>query len=148
MSTQTKEMSGTAVPSRRIGRSIWAIFAGFVLVVVLSLGTDAVLHALRIFPALGQRMSNDLFLLATLYRTIYAILGSYITARLAPNRPMWHAMVGGLIGLILGSVGAAATWKHTELGPHWYPLVLVATALHCAWLGGKIRELGISQQTI
>lgn len=147
MSTQS-EMISAAVPSRRIGRSIWAIVAGFLVVVILSIGTDAVLHALGIFPALGQRMSNSLFLLATLYRTIYAILGSYITARLAPDRPMGHAMLGGIIGLVLGSVGAAATWKRTELGPHWYPLVLVATALPCAWLAGKIREYETSQKNI
>jgi hypothetical protein len=86
-------------------------------------------------------MSDKLFLIATIYRTVYAILGSYITARLAPDRPMAHALIGGIIGLILGSVGAAATWSRTELGPHWYPLALVVTALPCASIGGKIREL-------
>jgi hypothetical protein len=146
MPSQATEVTSTVVPARRLGRSIWAIVAGFLVVVILSIGTDAVLHALRIFPAPGQRMSDSLFLLATIYRTIYAILGSYITARLAPNRPMGHALIGGLIGLVLGSVGAAATWKHSELGPHWYPLVLVATTLPCAWLGGKIRELEISKK--
>lgn len=146
MPSQATEVTSTAVPARRMRRSIWAIVAGFLVVVILSIGTDAALHALRIYPTLGQRMSDNLFLLATIYRTIYAILGSYITARLAPNRPMGHALFGGLIGLVLGSVGAAATWKHTELGPHWYPLVLVATALPCAWLRGKIRELEISKK--
>ena len=33
-------------------------------------------------------MSNALFVLATVYRTIYTVAGGYITARLAPNRPM------------------------------------------------------------
>ena len=34
---------------------------------------------------------------------------------------------------------AAATWnKGPEFGPHWYPLALVATALPCAWLGGRL----------
>ena len=103
------------------------------------------LRALHVFPPLGQRMSGRLFLIATIYRTVYAILGSYITARLAPDRPMAHALIGGIIGLILGSVGAAVTWNRTELGPHWYPLALVATALPCAWIGGKIRELEIKK---
>ncbi len=130
-------------PTRRWLRTVLAILAGFVVVVVLSIGTDAILHALKIYPTLGQGMSDQLFLLATAYRILYGIIGSYVTARLAPDRPMWHAMVGGVIGLILSIVGAVATWKHTEMGPHWYPLALVVTALPSAWLGGKIRETQI-----
>ena len=83
-------------------------------------------------------MSNALFLLATVYRTVYAVVGSYVTARLAPDRPMGHALVGGGIGLVLAVVGAVVTWNK-DLGPHWYPLALIATALPCAWVGGTLR---------
>jgi hypothetical protein len=84
-------------------------------------------------------MSDALFLLATAYRTVYAIAGSYVTARLAPSRPMQHALLGGAVGLVLATVGAVATWnKGPEFGPHWYPLALVATALPCAWAGGRL----------
>ncbi len=127
-----------AQPKRNIGRSIGALLAGFVVVVVLSIATDLALHRAGIFPALGRSMSNALFLLATAYRTLYSVVGSYITARLAPNRPMQHALLGGAIGLVLSVVGAVVTWNK-DLGPHWYPLALVATALPCAWVGGKIR---------
>lgn len=145
MSTQTAERPHAIAPRRRLGKSVWALVAGFIVVVVLSIGTDAVLHALRVFPPLGQRMSDKLFLIATIYRTVYAILGSYITARLSPDRPMAHALIGGIIGLIVGSVGAEVTWNRPELGPHWYPLALVVTALPCAWIGGKIRQLEIKK---
>ena len=64
-------------------KSIGAVLAGFVAVFVLSLGTDVVLHATGVFPPWDQRMSDALFLLATVYRTIYCIAGSYIAARLA-----------------------------------------------------------------
>ncbi len=128
-----------ANPARRTGRSVAALLAGFVVVVILSLGTDVVLHATGVYPKLGQAMSNPLFFLATTYRTVYAIIGSYITARVAPYKPMLHALVGGFIGLVLSIVGAAVTWNKPELGPHWYPLALVVTALPCAWIGGKIR---------
>ena len=145
MSTQTTERPDAIAPRRRLGRSIWAVVAGFIIVVILSVATDAVLHALQVFPPLGQRMSDKLFLIATIYRTVYAILGSYITARLSPDRPMAHALIGGIIGLIVGSVGAEVTWNRPELGPHWYPLALVVTALPCAWIGGKIRQLEIKK---
>lgn len=127
-------------PPRRWGRSIGAVFFGFLAVVILSLGTDVALHASGVFPALGQRMSDSLFLLATAYRTVYGVAGSYITARLAPDRPMQHALTGGLIGLALSIVGAVATWnKGPAFGPHWYPLSLIVLAMPTAWLGGRLR---------
>ena len=125
---------------RGIGRSIGALLAGFVAVVVLSLGTDLALHAAGVFPALGQKMSAALFVLATVYRTLYGVVGSYVTARLAPDRPMGHALVGGLIGVALSTLGAVVTWNK-DLGPHWYPLALIVTAMPTAWLGGKLRVM-------
>jgi len=132
-----------AQASRRISRSIGAVLAGIVVGIILSLGTDVVLRVAAIFPPRGRPpMSDSLFLLATVYRTIYGIVGSYIIARLAPDRPMGHALVGGVLGLVASVVGAVATWNHVpSLGPHWYPLALVVTAIPCAWLGGKLGEM-------
>ena len=121
-------------------KSIGAVVAGFVVVVVLSLGTDVVLHAAGVFPPWDQRMSDALFLLATVYRTVYCIAGSYIAARLAPNRPMAHALALGILGLVVSTAGAVVTWnKGPAFGPHWYPVALVVTAIPCAWLGGRLR---------
>ncbi len=122
-------------------RSAAALLWGFLVVIALTIGTDAGLHAIGIFPPLGQAMSDALFLLATAYRTVYAILGSYVTARTAPSKPMQHALAGGVIGLALSIAGAAATWNRVEMGPHWYPLALVATALPSAWVGGTLRVM-------
>jgi hypothetical protein len=131
-------------PPRRSGQSIGAVLAGIAAGVVLSLGTDSVLRAAGILPPLGQQppMSDSLFLLATAYRIVYGVAGSYIIARLAPDRPMQHALVGGAFGLVASIVGAVGTWNHEPpLGPHWYSLALAVTALPCAWLGGKLRLL-------
>ncbi len=127
---------------RRILRSIGAVLAGFLVVVVLSLGTDVALHATGVFPPWFQPMSDALFLLATAYRILYAVAGSYVTARLAPHKPMQHALAGGAFGLALSIVGAVTTWdRGPEFGPHWYPLALVATAMPSAWAGGRLRAL-------
>jgi hypothetical protein len=129
-------------PPRRIGRSIGAVLAGMLVGIVLSLGTDIVLHQIRVFPPWGASMVGfeGALLLATIYRTIYGVLSSYITARLAPARPLLHALMGGFIGLVASAVGAAATWnKGPAFGPHWYPLALVVLAVPSAWMGGKLR---------
>jgi hypothetical protein len=131
-----------AHPPRRILRSLGALLAGFLVVVVLSVGSDMALHASGVFPPWGEQMSDAHFVLATAYRTLYAVLGSYVTARLAPSRPMKHALAGGVAGLVLSIVGAVATWdRGPEFGPHWYPLGLVATALPCAWAGGCLHAM-------
>lgn len=133
-------MSESQTP-RRIGRSIGAVFAGMLAGMALSIGTDVLLHAAGIMPALGGRVSNSLLLLATAYRTVYSIAGSYLAARLGPYRPMAHAMALGVVGFIVCIVGAVVTWnKGPAFGPHWYPIALVVTALPCAWLSGFLSS--------
>jgi hypothetical protein len=134
-------MSETNSPRRTL-RSIGAVLAGMVVGIAITLGTDQLLHMAGVFPPWGQSMVgyDGALLLATAYRVVYGIVGSYIIARLAPNRPMLHALIGGVIGVIASTVGAVATWNGgPAFGPHWYPIALIVTALPCAWVGGKLR---------
>jgi hypothetical protein len=126
----------------RFLRSIVALLAGLIAVVVLSLGTDVALHAVGVFPPWNQVVSDKLLLLATAYRTVYGVIGGYLTARLAPFRPMRHALAGGVVGIVLGTVGAVTTWDQGPVfGSHWYALALIGLALPQSWLGGKLREI-------
>jgi peptidoglycan/LPS O-acetylase OafA/YrhL len=126
-------------PPRRIGRSIGAVLAGIVVGVILTLATDIVLHAIGVFPPWGQPVSDGPLLLATAYRAVFGIVGSYIAARLAPYRPMQHALAGGVVGLVVSIVGTVVTWNRgPAFGPHWYPLALIVIAMPCAWVGGKL----------
>jgi hypothetical protein len=133
-------------PPRQIGRSVGALFVGFLVGAGLALGTDEVLHVAKVYPPWGQVMSDALFGLATAYRILYSVAASYVTARLAPNRPMGHALTGGAIGFALSILGAVATWNR-GLGPHWYPIVVAAMAMPCAWIGGKLRLMQLFSQT-
>lgn len=133
-------------PGPRWGRSIAAVFTGFVTVVVLSLGVDQLLHVLKVYPPWGEPMPQPgLNLLALTYRIVITIGAAWLTARLAPHRSAasdWrHVWVFGAIGLILGTIGAI-TMIPKNFGPAWYPILLAASSLPCAWLGGKlaIRE--------
>ena len=131
-------------PPRRIGQSIGAVLIGIVAGIIFTLGTDIVLHAIHVFPPWGASMAGfeGALLLATAYRAVYGVMGSYIIARLAPDRPMLHALVGGFIGLAVSIVGAAVTWnKGPAFGPHWYPLALIVLAIPQAWAGVKLYEM-------
>ena len=133
-------MTATLAPPRRLLRSTAAVLAGFITVVILSLGTDQVLHVLEVYPPWGQPMyDTGLVLLALSYRCVYGVVGSYIAARFAPRNPMRHAMALGGIGLVLSTAAAIATIP-MNLGPSWFPIALVLTALPCAWFGGVLHR--------
>jgi hypothetical protein len=117
-------------------KGIGAILAGFITVFILSIGTDSVLESVGIFPPLGTVFNTWMLLLALIYRCAYTVAGGYITAMLAPGRPMRHAINLGIIGIIAATLGAAAGWN---LSQHWYPIALIVTALPCTWLGGKLK---------
>ncbi len=128
--------STVAAWPRRPGRSIAAIVAGFFTVVILSLATDQLLHILNVYPPWGQPMRDpSLNFLALSYRIVHTVLGNYLTARLAPHSPMRHVWILGFIGTFFGSLGVVAGLQ-MDLGPLWYPIALVLTALPCSWLGG------------
>jgi len=140
----TTHMTPPGAHPRRLWRSTGAVLAGFFAVVALSLGTDQVLHMLDVYPPWGQPMRDlDDNLLALSYRCVYAVVGSYIAAWLAPRNPMRHALILGGIGFVVSLAGAIATIP-MDLGPAWYPIALVVTALPCAWLGGALHR---SRQT-
>jgi hypothetical protein len=134
----TMPTSETTTHTRSVARSIWAVFAGFLAVFVLSLGTDEVLHRLQVYPPWNEPMWDPrLNALALSYRLVFNTAGSYITARLAPQAPMRHVWIGASIGFVLSLAGAIAGIK-LELGPAWYPLALAFSAWPCAWLAGAL----------
>lgn len=125
-----------AAGPKQILQSGLAVIAGFLTVAVLSTLTDLPLHGLGIYPPNGEPMFQpELNLLALSYRIVFTVLGGYVTARLAPSHRAIHVLVLGLVGLVMGSLGAMVSMQ-ADLGPDWYPITLVVTALPCVWLGG------------
>lgn len=117
-------------------RSVGAVAAGLIAIFAVTTALDAVMHLTGVFPPLGAPpMSDALFAFAFAYRLVIDVAGSALTARLAPRRPMRHALVLGGIGTVLSVAGAAAMWDPRHA---WYPIALAASAFPSAWLGGRL----------
>ena len=118
-------------------KSIASVIAGFLTVVVLSIATDMILEGAGIFPPATEGLFVTWMLaLALFYRTVYTVAGGYVTAKLAPQNPMKHVMILGVIGTLAGIGGIVAGWN---LSQHWYPIALAVLAYPSVCLGGKLK---------
>ncbi len=118
-------------------KSFLAVFVGVLFVIVVTTLVDMALHAVGFYPSSDQPLSDSLAVVATAYRIIISIAGAWITARLAPQDPVKHALILGVVGTVLGLVGVVATWN-LGMGPRWYPIALAVLAIPQCWAGGKL----------
>ena len=117
-------------------KSIGAVVAGLMVIGAGSTLTDSVLQKLGVFPPFaGVAFATKLLLIAFAQRAAWAVVASWVTARLAPRAPMGHALALGAIGVVLNIAGAIAMWS---AGAHWYPFALAAVSLPCAWAGAML----------
>jgi hypothetical protein len=123
-------------------RSIAAVLAGFVLVLVGHTATDYALAAVGVFPALDKPFADQrLFLIALGHRMAWQVLAGWLTAFIAPSRPMLHAMILAALGLLGAIGGAVAMWG---VGPAWYPIALAVSVVPTLWLGARLRQAQLS----
>jgi peptidoglycan/LPS O-acetylase OafA/YrhL len=122
-------------------RSIWAVLAGFLIVVILSLAGDVASKAAGLIPE-GVVPGTSAFAIFLAYRLVFTVLGGYVTARLAPANPRKHAFVLGAIGAALSLVGVFFMYAKNMPGPEWYPWALVITAIPVTLVGADLHERG------
>jgi hypothetical protein len=117
-------------------RLILSIIAGLLTSAILATATDHVMHVTGIYPPYGQiYYDTDLFLLASAYRAVFAILGAYITAAIAREKSHKAVVILGIIGMALSVTGLIAMWG---VGPMWYPISLAVLAIPYTLLGEKL----------
>jgi Co/Zn/Cd efflux system component len=124
-------------------KSIGAVAAGLFFIVMVSTVIDLILHAVHVYPPVPEPLTDGTALLASSYRLVISIVGAWLTARLAPARPLKHAVILGCIGTVLGLAGVIATWN-LNLGPRWYPISLAVLAIPQCWFGGWLYARKLS----
>jgi len=100
---------GNGAMKRNLFGSTVAVLVGFVSIAVLGFLTDSALQWAGILPVPSEVKFDDKHaLLALAYHLVYGLLGSYVTARLAPSRPMAHALALGVLGVFISTLGLIA----------------------------------------
>lgn len=122
-------------------RSIFAVIAGFIFIGALSFGADIVLKNLMpsAFSPTGRVDSPAVLFLIIGYVFVFAVAGCYLAANLAPQNPMKHALILGILGLLFNIIGTVAMWN---AAPAWYHIVSLLFVMPAAWLGGRLGESG------
>lgn len=124
-----------------MGKSIWAVVAGLLFTIIVTTLVDFLMHAIGVFGPWDQPLDDRLSAIALSYRVVITIAGGWLTAKMAPQNPMKHAVVLGAIGTLLGVVGIVATWN-LAMGPHWYPIAIAVLGLPECWLGATLAGRG------
>ena len=120
-------------------RSTGAVVAGFVGAVILAVICDLVLRAgaPHAFGSDGFVANPGFQVVVLVYSAVAATFGGWLAGRLAPSRPMRHALILGWISVVLTLLGTAAAWSHA---PIWYHAIAILIVLPAAWCGGSIAR--------
>lgn len=123
-------------------RSIVAVVAGFVLTFALNLSASYGLAAVS--PTFSARPLIDPEWLVGIcaYVGVFGIVGCYVAARLAPSRPMPHALILGALALLMSIPMTIGAWNDT---PAWFNLFNLLAVMPYAWIGGRLRERELSR---
>jgi hypothetical protein len=118
-----------------------ALLAGFATVVLLVMAMTILLARLAPNWTVGAPRRGYIFVTLS-YSYLAAAAGGYVTAWIAAAHPLEHALVLGIVVLLLS---AAATLLSPSRQPTSYQLVLVAIMPLGVVFGGllRLRVLGI-----
>lgn len=130
---------------KSIFQSIGAVIAGYLVSAILTAFTIAALGALLPESYSAENIAWVLF--NVIYGCVFAVIGGYVVARLAPARPFAHATVLGLLMAIFAvitgyAISAAPPSPEYANQPGWYYPVLAITVLPSILLGAWLYVRG------
>jgi len=124
---------------KNIFKSIGVIILAFVVIALLSVLTDFLLESIGVLPNPEKGLFETwAILLVLFYRAVYTILAGFIIARFAPNKPMLHAIILGVIGTAI-TLLAVSNPEFAQKSELWFGYTLALMTIPCLWLGVKIQ---------
>jgi len=119
-------------------RSFLAILAGFLTITILG----NILGQIMLHFGPSSFYQGDIFttkgaVASLLCAQLCNVVGGYVTGRVAPRRPIFHAVILGLIGVVTTIWVAIALWK---LEPLWYHFGTILLALPVIAAGGWLAQ--------
>jgi len=137
-------------------RSIFAVVVGYastMLAIVLctTLATRILIQqpsatstALPSEPSGFSALPTSLLITRALCTGVFALVGGWLTARLAPKAAMLHSVATAaafiMISLVTALFGAANASAEFVAQPSWYPFVLALLGTAAMLLGGFVAE--------
>ena len=133
------------IESRHLGRSFLAVLSGYlVLAVAVVVMTPVAVWLFIPAELLKQRPPayTDAYIVSNfIYSFAAAVLGGWVTARMAPKSPLAHA--GALAGVMaifaLGDILAKGAPEAVSQQPLWYGWAVALTGAAGALAGGWLR---------
>ena len=124
---------------KNIFKSIGVILLAFITIALLSIITDFLLESIGLLPNPKKGLFDTwAIILVLVYRGIYTIFAGFIIARLAPSKPILHAIILGAIGIII-TVLAINDPSVADKAPLWFGYTMAAITIPCLWLGVNIQ---------
>jgi hypothetical protein len=121
----------------QILRSFLALLAGFIsMALLVGVFTAALMKFLPQWVGDTGHPRAAYVVVNLGYSLAAAVVGGYVTARLAVNNTLIHILALALIVLLLGALSAL---QQRGMQPIWYQLLLIAIAPVGVLLGGLIR---------
>ncbi|MBC7877661.1 MAG: hypothetical protein H7Y59_10880 [Anaerolineales bacterium] len=126
---------------KSILKSLGAVVAGYLVSALLTGVTISILGA--IFPESYTPENPGWVIFNVIYGCAFAVIGGYITARLAPSHPFNHALVLGILMALFAAltgymVSVAPSTPEYAAQPGWYYPTLAITVLPSILLGAWI----------
>jgi uncharacterized membrane protein YeaQ/YmgE (transglycosylase-associated protein family) len=126
-------------------KSIGVLLLAFVGNALLSVLTDFLLERTGVLPNPERGLFETwAILLCLFYRAVYGVLAGFIIANLAPNKPVLHALILGVIGVII-TLLSVSNPEFAQKSTLWFGYTLAVITIPCLWLGVKIQQSYIKQ---
>ena len=117
-------------------RLILSIVAGFLFTAIITTVVDHIFHITHIYPPYGEPLKEtNLLIMAFAYRAVFAIIGAYLTARIAKENSRKAVLILGIVGTVAWLAGLIKFW---DLAPAWYNIGGLLLAIPYAFIGLNI----------